>query len=202
MAKNISRQSSHTDLHPNPAAPAANPTSAAPIVIPPPSETEKKSSAPQMKLKPGNQVITEADGRRTYRGREVRREADEDDQPLSAPSPQPKQPTPSKEPRLPATPPVLNPRSSSSLPTSRDSSTVDQPAKKMPTIEKPAAHQEKKVAKIKQAPVNPAVALRIAITKGRINEVRALLGSGAFVDLARTDGGTPLFVATKQGPSA
>ena len=199
MAKNISRQSSHTDLHPNPAAPAANPTSAAPIVIPPPSETEKKSSAPQMKVKPGNQVITEADGRRTYRGREVRREADEDDQPSSAPSPQPKQPAPSKEERLSATPPVLNPRSSSSLPTSRDSSTVDQPTKKMPAIEKPAAHQEKKVAKIKQAPVNPAVALRIAITKGRINEVRALLGSGAFVDLARTDGGTPLFVATKQG---
>ena len=199
MAKNISRQSSHTDLHPNPAASAVNPTPAAPVVIPPPSETEKKSSAPQMKLKPGNQVITEADGRRTYRGREVRREADEDDQPSSAPSPKPKQPAPSKEERLSATPPVLNPRSSSSLPTSRDSSTVDQPTKKMPAIEKPAAHQEKKVAKIKQAPVNPAVALRIAITEGRINEVRALLESGASVDLADRQGTTLLFRAAEKG---
>ena len=152
-----------------------------------------------MKLKPCNQVITEADGRRTYRGREVRREAYEDDQPSSASSSQPKQPAPSKAERLPATPPVLNRRSSSTLPTSRDSSTVDQPTKKMPAIEKPAAHQEKKVAKIKQAPVNPAVALRIAITKGRINEVRALLGSGAFVDLADRQGATLLFLAAEKG---
>ena len=152
-----------------------------------------------MKLKPDNQVITEADGRRTYRGREVRREADEDDQPSSAPSPQPKQPAPSKEERLPATPPVLNRRSSSTLPTSRDSSTVDQPTKKMAPTKKRAQHQEKDIPKINQVPADPTAALRIAIKEGRIDEVSALLGSGASVDLADRDGKTPLFLAALMG---
>lgn len=164
-------------------------------------DTEETSTAPQMKVKPDNTEKTEKDVQRTYKGRRVLKDSEDDSEESSNEKRQPSRPASSSQAseQLPSSYPTLESRSSGEPEKSQGSATPQRHIRQSDEIKQTGPLPGEKDKLHQQTTVDAAMEFCMAIIAGDLDKVERLLGSGASVNQVQADGTTPLCSAAVNG---